>query len=147
MSTKENKELARQFFNDANTYRGDIAKALSMSEKSVAPGWIDHHVSRGDMNREQFIQFWNAMSAAFPDLKFSIDDMVAEGDKVVTRYTMQGTHKGPWRGIPPTGKQVVIKGVSIDKIVGGKVVESWDFPDSMGMMTQLGVIPGAAPKT
>jgi steroid delta-isomerase-like uncharacterized protein len=146
MSTKENKELDRQFFNDANTYRGDIAKAPFMAEKYFAPDWVFHHPSRGDMNREQFIQFMVGISAAFPDFKFSIDDVVAEGDKVVTRYTLRGTHMGPYSGIPATGKQVAIKGVSIDKIVGGKFAETWDFPDSLGTMTQLGITPGAAPK-
>lgn len=146
MSTKENKELDRQFFNDANTFRGDIAKAPIMAEKYFAPGWIFHHAARGDMNREQFIQFMVEFSTAFPDFKFSIDDQVAEGDKVVTVYTVQGTHRGPYSGIPTTGKQVKIKGVSIDKIVGGKFVETWDFPDSLSTMIQLGVVPGAAPK-
>jgi steroid delta-isomerase-like uncharacterized protein len=146
MSTKENKELDRQFFEDANTYRGDMAKAPSMAQRNFAPDWVFHHASRGDMNREQFIQFMVDVSAAFPDFKFSIDDVVAEGDKVVTRYTLRGTHRGPYYGIPATGKQVAIKGVSIDKIVEGKFVETWDFPDSLGTMIQLGVVPGAAPK-
>ena len=85
--------------------------------------------------------------SAFSDVNYSINDILADGDKAVIRFTMQATHKGTFMGIPPTGKQITVKGVEIDKIVGGKIAETWDFLDSMGMMNQLGVIPGAAPKT
>jgi predicted ester cyclase len=72
--------------------------------------------------------------------------MIAEGDKVVTRYTARFTHKGAFMGIPPTGKQIVARGVEINRIKDGKIVETWDFMDYLGVMTQLGVIPGASPK-
>ena len=84
--------------------------------------------------------------SAFPDVNYSIDDILAEGDKTVIRCTLRATHKGTFMGIPATGKQIVVKGVEIDKIVGGKIVEAWGFSDSQGMMTQLGVISGAEPK-
>jgi predicted ester cyclase len=81
---------------------------------------------------------------AFPDFKIIADDMLAEGDKVVTRYTIQGTHIGTFMGIAGKGKKLNIKGVQIDKIVDGKRVENWDFPDALGLLTQVGAIP--APK-
>ena len=147
MSTKENKELVRQAIKEWNAVNGDVAKMRSLYDKYYAPGFIYHDVSTGDMNREQTIQNNVTLLSTFPDVNYSIDDIFAEGDKTVIRCTIQATHKGTFMGIPATGKQIVVKGVEIDKIVGGKVVEAWGFLDTPGMMTQLGVIPGAAPKT
>jgi len=147
MSTKEDKELVRQAMKEWNGVKGDVAKMRSLYDKYYAPDFIYHDVSGGDMNREEAIQNNVTGVSAFPDVNYSIDDILAEGDKTVIRFTMQASHKGTFMGVPATGKQIVVKGVEIDKIVGGKIVETWDFLDSLGMMTQLGVIPGAAPKT
>ena len=146
MSTKENKELMSQAFKEWGAFRGDVAKVGPWYEKYCAPGFIIHDLSRGDLNREQRIEAMVTLVSAFPDLNMPIDDMVAEGDKVVIRYTLQGTHKGTYMRIPATGKQIVVKGVIICKLVGVKCLEAWDFPDLLGVMTQLGVVPGAAPK-
>jgi steroid delta-isomerase-like uncharacterized protein len=105
-----------------------------------------YHSLSGDMDREQMIEEFIMMASAFPDTKVSIDDMVAEGDKVAYRWTMRCTHKGTFMGIPATGKQIVVKGVEIYKIAGRKIIEAWNFPDTLGMLTQLGAIPGASPK-
>jgi predicted ester cyclase len=98
------------------------------------------------MSGEQRTQYVLAALPAIPDLNYTLEDMVAEGDKVVARYTARFTHKGTYMGIPATGKQVAAKGVEIYRLAGGKIVESWDFPDTLGMMTQLGAIPGRAPQ-
>lgn len=79
--------------------------------------------------------------AAFPDLHVTVEDMVAEGDKVVARVTMSGTHKGEFMGIAPTGKQITVGIIEILRIAGGKVVEHWNVVDSLGMMQQLGAVP------
>jgi steroid delta-isomerase-like uncharacterized protein len=147
MSTKENKELVRQIIKEWNAVKGDVAKMRSLYDKYYAPGFIYHDVSAGDMNREQTIQDMATYLSAFPDVNYTIDDILAEGDKTVIRCTIQATHKGTFMGIPATGKRIVVKGVEIDKIVGGKIVEAWGLDDSHRMMTQLGVITGAAPKT
>jgi predicted ester cyclase len=78
---------------------------------------------------------------AFPDLELTIEDQVAEGDEVVTRFTARGTHRGELMGIPPTGRKVVVTGISIDRLVNGKTVESWTNYDVLSMMQQLGIIP------
>ena len=78
---------------------------------------------------------------AFPDLQFTIEDMIAEGDTVVVRYTTRGTHQGNLWGIPPTGKQVSGTGMFIDRPVNGKAVEQWINGDDLGLLQQLGVIP------
>jgi predicted ester cyclase len=85
--------------------------------------------------------FASALLAAFPDLHVQLDDMVADGDKLVSRYTVHGTHDGELMGIPPTGKQVSIGGIAIDRFEDGQSVEHWEVFDQMGMMQQLGVIP------
>jgi predicted ester cyclase len=81
------------------------------------------------------------LDTAFPDLHFTIEDQIAEGDKVVNRVTARGTHLGDFRGIPPTGKQVTVAGITIDRIAGGKLVESWTSWDFLGILQQLGVVP------
>jgi len=147
MSTKENKRLVHQAIKEWNVLNGDEAKMRSLYDKYYAPGFIYHDVSRGDMNREQTVRDMVRYLSAFPDLYYSIDDILAEGDKTVIRCTIQATHKGTFMGIPATGKRIVIKGVEIDKIAGGKIVEAWGLDDSHRMMAQLGVTTGAAPKT
>jgi steroid delta-isomerase-like uncharacterized protein len=79
--------------------------------------------------------------AAFPDLHFTIDDMIAEGDKLAARYTITGTHKGEYMGIPPTNKKVTVSAMSIDRIAGGKFAEEWGMHDTLSLMQQLGVVP------
>jgi steroid delta-isomerase-like uncharacterized protein len=147
MSAKENKELVRQTIKEWNALNGDVAKMRSLYDKYYAPGFIYHDVSAGDMNREQAIQDMATYLSAFPDVNYTIDDILAEGDKTVIRCTIRATHKGTFMGIPATGKRIVVKGVEIDRIAGGKIVEAWVFDDSHRMMTQLGVTIGAAPKT
>jgi steroid delta-isomerase-like uncharacterized protein len=79
--------------------------------------------------------------AAFPDLHVEVEDLVTDGGKVVTRYSVHGTHKGELMGIPPTGRQVSIGGIAIDRFENGRSIEHWEYYDQMGMMQQLGVIP------
>ena len=86
-------------------------------------------------------QFYSALHAAFPDIHFTIDDQVAEGDRVVTRWTAQATHQGEFQGIPPTGKRVRMTGIDIDRIVDGKTVECWPVADELGLLRQLGALP------
>jgi steroid delta-isomerase-like uncharacterized protein len=145
MSPEENKKVVRQNTVEFNACSGDVAKIRTVYEKYVGQDFI-HHSSRGDMNREQRIQYVLMAMPAMPDLSYKEEEMIAEGDKVVTRYTARFTHKGAFMGIPPTGKQIVARGVEINRIKDGKIVETWDFMDYLGVMTQLGVIPGASPK-
>jgi predicted ester cyclase len=78
---------------------------------------------------------------AFPDLHFTIEDIIAEGDTVVVRQTARGTHQGDLMGIPPTGKQVSGTGITITRVVNGKAVEDWFNGDDLGLLQQLGVVP------
>jgi steroid delta-isomerase-like uncharacterized protein len=147
MSTEGNKELVRQVIRDRNGFAGDAAKVCSWCEKYCAAGYIHHNLARGDMGREQMTQYFIELMSAFPDFNKSIDDMVAEDDKVAVRYTIQGTHKGTFGKISATGKHVSIKGSEVYKIEGRKILEWWDFADYLGLMTQLGAIPSTRPGT
>ena len=80
-------------------------------------------------------------SAAFSDTRTTIEDQVAEGDKVVTRITWRGVHSGNFQGLPPTGKEIVMAGTVVQRIKDGKIVEHWPVFDEMNMMQQLGLIP------
>jgi steroid delta-isomerase-like uncharacterized protein len=146
MYVKEIKELTERIFQIFNNVQGDMVRLKTANWDSIfSPDFIIHFTNR-DMNLGQFIEYNAALFTAFPDSHFTIDDMIAAEDKVITRYTLRGTHKNEYMGIPPTGKQIEVKGVSIDRFVEGKDVETWDFPDTLGAMMQIGAIPSASSK-
>jgi steroid delta-isomerase-like uncharacterized protein len=82
--------------------------------------------------------------AAFPDLNITVEDLIAEGDRVVARWTLRGTHQGASLGMPPTGKQVTMPGISVVRLAGGKSAEQWVIHDQLGMLQQLGLVPAPA---
>jgi predicted ester cyclase len=138
MSVEENKELMCKFFNGLN--KGDS----TIWDRLCAPGYIFHH-NTGDYTIEQSKQHIAEMMATMPDSNASIDDMIAEGDRIAVRYTLRGTHKGAFRGMAPTGKQIVVNAFEIDKIAGGKFVETWGLTDYLSLFQQLGIIPPMGP--
>jgi predicted ester cyclase len=121
--------------------KGKIA-VLAVIDELYAADTIQHSSTgqyiRGIKNYKQHV---SEFSSAFPDLHFTIDEMIAEGDKVAVRVTATGTNKGAFRGIPPTNKKVTVWMIQIDRIVGGKFVEGWSRYDTFGLMQQLGLIP------
>jgi predicted ester cyclase len=128
MSTKENKELMRRLFEEFNKGK---AAAMAVIDRSID--------MRGDL--KDFKQMESEWYDAFPDLHVTIDDMVAEGDKVAIRITWTGTHKGEIMGIPPTNKEVTGSLIAIDRFAGGKIVEDNGQFDALGLMRQLGLDP------
>jgi steroid delta-isomerase-like uncharacterized protein len=88
-----------------------------------------------------------AYRSGFPDLHITIDDMIVAGDKVVTRWTARGTHTGELWGMAPTGKEVTVTGIGIDRVANGRIVEAWNNWDTLGFMQQLGAVPVAAATT
>ena len=136
MSTEENKAVLRR--NEEVFNKGDLAVA----DETIAPNYVYHgSVGQEVKGLEGFKQYVTTLITAFPDLRLTIDDMVAEGDKVAMRLTARGTHKGDFMGIAPTGKHVTITGIVIQRIVGNKVVEGWLVNDQLGMLQQMGVVP------
>ncbi|HHW51167.1 MAG TPA: ester cyclase [Pseudoclavibacter sp.] len=142
MSTEQNKALVRrmveEFFNQGNIGQADEFLAHDFVEHEELPPGIPS-------GREGVKQLTAMMRSAFPDFKATIDDMVAEGDKVVIRQTWSGTQKGEFMGVPPTGKSVSFGVIDILRMVGGKCVEHWGQMDSMGLMQQLGAVPAGPP--
>ena len=91
------------------------------------------------------MQFYGTLRAAFPDLHFKVEDQIAAGDRVVTRWTASGTHAGEFQGIPADRQAVRITGIDIDRFVDGKVVECWPEVNELGLLQQLGVLPAPEP--
>jgi len=135
MSTEDNKAHVRRGFEAVNQ------KNLAVFDELLTPDVVFHSASTTMQGLEAYKQFLSMYMTAFPDLHFTIEDMIAEGDTVVARFTTRGTHQGNLMGIPPTGKQVSGTGMFIDRIVNGKGVEQWFHTDDLGLLQQLGVIP------
>jgi steroid delta-isomerase-like uncharacterized protein len=93
------------------------------------------------LGQEGLKQFVTLYRTAFPDLRFTLEEQVVEGDRVVTRWTARGTHSGPLQGIPPTGKVVEVTGMTLSRVVEGKMTEAWVNWDMLGLLQQLGVAP------
>ena len=134
--SEQNKALNRRFYEACNDNNLDAFDEL------MAADAVDHDLPPGlPPGRDGVKAFLGMFLSAFPDLTFTIEDQIAEGDRVVTRWTATGTHNGELMGIPATGKQVTVTGLDINRFSGGKSVEHWGQFDQMGMMQQLGVIP------
>ena len=127
---ESNKALHQRYINEMN--RGNVAFVEEYLDSTAI-----YHGPMGDLNKAQFIQFHNAMLTAFPDVQLTIEDQIAEGDKVVTRWRARGTHKGNFQGIAPTHMEVVITGIIISHMEGGRDVESWEELNLLGLMQQL----------
>lgn len=139
MSIAAHKAIASRFGTDL-WGRGD----LTVADDLFAPDLIDHNPLPGqEPGGEGAKQVVAAFRAAFPDLQITNDDLIAEGDKVVLRWTATGTHQGELMGLAATGKQVRMTGIDILKIEGGKIVERWGEYDALGLMQQLTAPPQA----
>ena len=137
--SEQNKAQVRRVFEEIYN-RGDLA----VVDEVAASDLIIHASSQDIHGREGAKQYVAALRAGFPDLHFTIEDQIAEGDMVVTRWTARGTHTGEFQGIRPTGTaKFSLAGADIDRIVGGKTVECWAHVDELGLMQQLGVVAAA----
>ncbi|MDQ4026017.1 MAG: ester cyclase [Actinomycetota bacterium] len=137
----ENKAVARRMVEELL-----VAGNFEIAEELVDQNYVGHDVASPEPIRgpEGLKQQVKGYRDAFPDLQLTIEDQVAEGDKVATRWTATGTHRGDLFGMSPTGKQTTVGGITIDRFTGGKIVESWDNWDALGLMQQLGAIPEMA---
>jgi len=119
---------------------------LSLADELFAPNYEHHDASTPDFGRgpESEKKRATLYRTAFPDVRLTIEDIIAEGETVMTRWSCRGTHKGDLRGIAPTGKQINISGVTIARLANGKFAEGWVNWDALGLMQQLGVVPELA---
>lgn len=137
MITETNKAVIRQLVDAINT--DNEAAFLAV----LIPDVVDHYSLPGlPPGREGWNMNRKILRAAFPDAHWHEDAIVAEGDLVVGRYTLRGTHQGEFLGIPPTGNAITVSNIHIVRIVDGKIVEHWGHGDDMGMMRQLGAMAG-----
>ena len=133
MSVEENKALVRRFFDAFG--RNDFAALEAVTSQDVVYHTAPPGLSAGIEGYRELMAMY---VSAFPDVQITVDDMIAEGDKVVTRFTSRGTHRGEFMGIAPMGSQVTIGGISIIRVAGNKVTEEWDQLDMLGGLEQLG---------
>lgn len=137
MSTEENKALVRRFFEEM-WGKGNLA----IADELLTTDFVFHPAPPGVAPDLEGYKHWVRMTCAgLADRQSTVEDQIAEGDKVVSRWTYRGTHKGELMGVAPTSKQVTVTGICIDRIFGDKIVEEWIEMDNLGMMQQLGVAP------
>jgi steroid delta-isomerase-like uncharacterized protein len=138
MSTEENKASVRRFMEEVFN-----REKTSLVDEFCASDFVEHEELPPGIppSCEAIKQLSTAFRSAFPDLRVTIGDIIAEGDKVVARSTWSGTHKGEFMGVAPTGKSISIGVIDIIRLADGKFVEHWGQMDNMRMMQQLGVVP------
>jgi steroid delta-isomerase-like uncharacterized protein len=136
MSTEENKAIVRRFLEELVS-TGDPA----LADELLASNYVLHFGGNPPMDGQGFRQFLGMFRSAFPDLRVTVEDEIAEGDKVATRFTWRGTHRGPFQGIAPTGKHVTGSGIAIYRVTNGKIAEDIVQEDTLGLLQQLGAIP------
>jgi steroid delta-isomerase-like uncharacterized protein len=134
--SQQNKALARRIFDEMES-KGN----LSIADETFASDFVNHTPfgeNHGPQGAKQFVKM---LRSAFPDLHATVEDQVAEGDKVATRFTARGTHKGELNGIPASANTMEISGIVISRFANGKIIEQWGNPDVFGLMRQIGAIP------
>jgi len=137
MSAEESKAIMRRFWDAWEQGNVDLLDEL------LAPEYINHTLAAPDLppGPEGVKEVVSMFHSAMPDLRVVIEDMIAEGEKVATRYALEGTHRGHLFGAAPTGKQLSIKSITLERVSDGKIKEHWRNTDEVGMMRQLGAMP------
>jgi steroid delta-isomerase-like uncharacterized protein len=137
--SEENKALARRSWEVVT--EGSLDTLEDVFAEVYANNFILHELDEDIVGIEGLTQFVSMIRSAIPDLRITIEDDMAEGDKVVTRWIGQGTHQGELMGIAPTGNQLTFTGITIHRIEDTKIVEEWSNWDALGVMRQIGVDP------
>ncbi len=136
MPTGDNKTAIRRVVEQFN--QGNVA----VIDELYTPDFVFHDPANPTIHsREDYKQWCIGLYTAFPDLHFSVEDMLAEEDKVAYRYTLRATQSGSWRGAAPTGKPITLTAICIDRMTDGKIVEEWHIADVLDLVQQLGLIP------
>jgi len=115
---------------------------MAVIDELHAANYVSHGATGDDIGGlKEYKQETSDFFSMCPDIQLTIEDIVVEGDKIVTRWTMTGTHTGEHKGIAPTNKKVTVWGISIDRVANGRFVETWERYDTLGFMQQLGLVP------
>lgn len=137
MSNEEAKATVLEYV-EAVWNRGD----MTAFEALTTPEFSYHLGGQPSVDREGMRRFLAMTRAAFPDWWVEPADVVAEEESVAVRWTGEATHRGPFHGIPPTGRKIAVSGMNLYKVRDGRIVTEWEQMDTMGMLRQLGVLPG-----
>jgi steroid delta-isomerase-like uncharacterized protein len=136
MSAEENRALAQRSWEIVSQRNPELI------EEFYPPEFVWHEPDRDIRGYEQAKQFVSTFFEAFPDINISVEDVIAEGDKVVSRYTIGGTHQGQTEEFgPPTGRQMELEGITIHRFEDGNIVEEWERYDNLSALQQLGIAP------
>lgn len=141
MTAEENKAVVQRLFEEIVS-RGELAVA----DEIFAPDFFwPQFKLRGPEGAKQWVR---AFRSAFPDVHDTVEEQIAEGDSVMTRVTVRGTHLGTWYGLPPTGKKAVFTAIGVDRLADGKIVERYAIFDLAGVLRQLGhkVLASSSPE-
>lgn len=128
-----NKQLARRFYKEVY-----VDWNMALVDEVVSPQFISHDWPNGaPTGPKAFRDYYSAVRSAVPDARYEIDDLIAEGDRVVVRWRLLGTHKGDFRGIAPTGRAIALKGIAIYRVKDGKLMERWVVSDLHGVIEEI----------
>jgi predicted ester cyclase len=136
MAAEENKKLVLRVFSEVFN-----KKQLNAADEILAPNYVNYGFPGVEPGPEGFKQIAGMFIAGFPDINITQDEVIAEGDRVVTRGTCRGTNTGEFMGMPPTGKEVNFSYIDVWRVENGKLAENWVEMDRMTMMQQLGLVP------
>jgi steroid delta-isomerase-like uncharacterized protein len=132
--SEDNKALARRSW--------EVVENLDILDEVYASDLVWHEPDQDVHGLEEARQFVTMYKTAFPDLNVTVEDVISEGDNVVTRYTIRGTHQGEIEEFgPPTGRQMELQGITIHRFENGKIVEEWEAYDNLSVLQQLGLVP------
>ena len=139
MSSDINKALVRRNFEEGLNRRN-----FSTFDQLIAPDFVHHSFPASQKGPDGYKQILAVFTSAFPDLRVTLEDIVAEGDRVMTRGYFTGTHKGAFFGVPPTGKTVRVSYMDVWRLADGRIAENWVQLDMMALAQQLGCAPAVA---
>ena len=136
--SQENEAVVRRAFEEVGM--GDMATV----DEIIAPEFVRHDLAGGPEAHgpDGVKRLIAGLRTGFPDLRTTIEDIFSDGDRVVVRFTARGTHSGPFMGIAPTGREATWSGVNIYRVSGGRIRETWQLADGLGLLRQLGAAPG-----
>jgi steroid delta-isomerase-like uncharacterized protein len=139
MAAETNKLVMNRFLEFINTASEKLAQEL------ISPNAVFHVPGRTEPMRGPagYLAIIGMMRGGFPDIQWTLEEMVAEGDKVAARFTMRGTHRGTFFGVPPTGKTISVQAMNIYRLSAGQFVEEHGRPDMLGLLQQIGAVPTA----
>jgi predicted ester cyclase len=128
-----NKELLRRFYKEVY-----VDWNMALADEVVSPQFTSHDWPKdGPTGPQGFRDYYSALRSAVPDARYEVDDLIAEGDRVVVRWRLLGTHKGDFRGIAATGRPIALKGIAIYRVDGGKLMERWVVSDLYGLLEEI----------